>query len=328
MRGRLRRVLRAIEPHPGEHFKDKAIALGLAFVLWFVINAEEAVTEFFENVPVNLENRPLDLAIAAEWAETIDIRVRGSTRAMSNLTTGRLSPTIDLTIAGPGENIFPLFGDNIPVPSGVTVERINPDRIVIILENRVEKLVAISPVVSGEPAAGYEVVGKTTDPEYAWLSGPSSLLESIERIPTQTVDVSGRQESFTQTVPLLSNEFIELTRERTTALTIEIRERAVTAVFDGLEIDVIGSAYRVDVNPQLIGVELSGPASVLNELREGSLRVIVDATGLEPRREDYRIEPQVVFDPPELAASIEVEHFTPQSYIDVHVYNTPSDRRQ
>ena len=329
MSGRLRRILRAIEPYPGEHFKDKAIALGLAFVLWFAINNTSAETRIF-NVPIAVTGVPGGLAIGEEWDETVELFVSGPPLDMSNVSDGRLATTIDLSGAVAGDNIFPLFAEDFPgVPPGVEVRRITPNQIRIMLESRVAKTVEISPVTSGEPADGYEVYGKTTDPVSVALSGPSSLLEGLERIPTQMVDVSDRVESFTQRVQLLPpSRFIELTDIRAANLSIEIRERSIETEFLNLEIEVVGSQYRVDINPSTISVVLSGPPSVLNGLPAESVKVIIEASGLVPRSQDYQINPQVVFEPAELADQIRVEHFNPQSYIDVHVYNTGAERRQ
>ncbi len=323
-----RRVLIAIEPYPGEHFKDKAIAVALAFLMWLAINAEDVELRFFRDVPVNLVNAPQLLAIAEDWQDTIEIRVSGSARDLSDLTTGRLSPTIDLANATRGENVFTFIAADLAVPRGVEVDRITPDQITIVLDDRIEKLVEVSSVVMGEPAPGYEVVGKTTDPEQAWLSGPRSLLDSLEQVSTNTIDVGGRQESFTQTVALIpGSRFIDLSRETSAELTIEIVEQAIAQQFDAVKVEVINTRYRVDVNPSELSVVLSGPPSLLARLSAETLTMLIDATDLEPRAEDYRIEPQVRFDDPETFGLIEVLAITPQRAIDVHVYDSSGNRR-
>ena len=45
----LRNIARAVEPHPGEHFKDKIIAVSLAFMMWFAVNSEETIPQFFSS---------------------------------------------------------------------------------------------------------------------------------------------------------------------------------------------------------------------------------------------------------------------------------------
>jgi len=326
---RFRKFIKAIEPHPGEHFKDKAIAIVLAFLLWFAINSEDTYSQVFQAVPVDLANQPVDLAIAGEWDELLTIRVSGPRRDLEDLTAGQLSPVIDLANAVSGENVFQLLADDIAAPAGIQVERIEPAQVRILLEERRELLVPVSPVTSGEPAAGYEVTGKTTDPEVAWVSGPQSLLEALEYVPTDTVNVGGREESFSQTVPLLpGNRLIELSQGRTVEVSIEIREQATNAPFDGVQVVVINTEYRVEWNPQQLDVILRGPPSLLAQVTAENIELVIDATGLmpNPSTEDYKIEPQVRFSRPELGEQIELLTTSPQRVIDVHIYDQPRRR--
>ena len=124
-----RRVLTVIEPHPGEHFKDKAMAVGLAFLMWLAVNAEDAGLQIFQNVPVATINLSTNLAVAGDWQDTIEIRVSGSTRDLRDLAPGQLSPVIDLAGATQGPNVFSLFADDITTPRGVQVAQITPGQI-------------------------------------------------------------------------------------------------------------------------------------------------------------------------------------------------------
>ena len=326
---RFRKIIKAVEPHPGEHFKDKAIAIVLAFLLWFAINSEDTQRQFFDGVPVAVINVPDGLAIAAPYDQAIRVRVLGVDRDLNDLTAGQLSPVIDLANASAGEAVFPLLTDEIPAPAGVQVESVEPGQIRIVLEARIEKLVPVSPVTAGEPAEGYEVLGKATEPDEALVSGPQSLIDVLEYVPTATVDVGRRDVSFTQTAALLpGNPLIRLTGERTVELSIDIRERGINASFDDVPVVVINTEYRVDVNPSQLNVILRGPPSVLALVTVDNLELVIDATGLAPNTtsEDYKIEPQVRVTPSELGEQIELLTTSPQRVIDVHVYDQPRRR--
>jgi YbbR domain-containing protein len=318
------RILKTIEPHPSEHFKDKAIAVGLAFLLWMAVSAEDIVPEIFTNVPVSLERIPPGLVVADAWDDTLSIRVNGSTRDLRDVSAGQLSPVIDLSDARAGENIFPLLPDDFPVPRGIEITRIEPEQIRVVLENRAEKEVEVSPIVEGEPETGYEVSARIASPERVLISGPWSLLETIDRVRTTHVDVSGWRESFTRNVSLVPpSPFIELPARRTVELTIEISEQAVTQQFDGVPVEVVNSRYRVAVNPRQLNVVLSGPPSALEQIRVENLVLVVDGEGLQPRAADYRLAPELQFEPEELGESLEVIAIYPQREIDVHVYPQP-----
>ena len=322
----LRRIIRAIEPHPGEHFKDKLIAVGLALVVWFAVNNEETLPGFFQAVPVRLVNLPSDLARAADLQYTLTVEVDGSRRDLERVSPGLLSPQIDLSNAVAGDNIYQILADDLRPPAGVSVIQIIPSSINIQLETRQEKSVRVAAVTSGEPAPGYEVVGRSTDPETALVSGPRSLLEALEQILTSTVDLSGKTEPFTQTVTLRPGSLIELPQQRTVELRIEIVERAINAQFDDIEVVVINNRFQVGVNPQVLGVVLSGPPSVLAELDVAQMRMVIDAAELEPLADDYRIEPTVEFDQIALGERVEIVALYPQRRINVHVFQQPARR--
>ena len=323
----LGRLLKVIEPHPRRHFKDKAIAVGLALVVWVAVNAEETVLEIFGPVPVVIENLPADLAIAGDYRQAISIVARGSQRDLDNLTAGRLSPRIDLVAAVAGENVFRILAENLNLPSGVQIERIDPEEIVIVLEDWLEKEVSISPVTSGEPAAGYEVAGKSTDPEMTWISGPRSAVDALEHVETATVDVRGRDQSFSQLVTLVpGNPLIELAAEREVRMRINILERPETMEFEAVPVEVINARYQVAINPAELAVFLLGPPSLLGQIDLETLRLVIDAAELAPRAEDYLLAPSIDFGQEGLGDLIELVTTVPQREINVRVFNQPVRR--
>lgn len=321
---RLRRFLRAIEPHPGEHFKDKLIAVGLALVVWFAVNNEETGTQIIQAVPVRPVNLPDDLARAADLQYTLTVAVSGSLSDLDRVSPARLSPEIDLSDARAGDNIYQILAEDLRMPSGVSVTRIDPASINIQLETKLQKSVRVAAVTSGEPAPGYEVVGRSTDPGTALISGPRSLVEGLEQILTSTVDLSGKSEPFAQTVTLThESRLIEFPGRRTVELSIEIIEQAINEQFDGIEVVVINNRFQVAVNPQVLGVVLSGPPSVLVELDVTRMRMVIDAAELEPRADDYLIAPTVEFEQVALGERVTVEALYPQRRINVHVFQQP-----
>jgi len=322
---RLRRLIRAIEPHPGEHFKDKLIAVGLALVVWFGVNNSETVQQVFQAIPVGTVNLPEHLAFAGDVEDRLTVWLNGSEFDLDGVSLGRLSPEIDLSNAVAGENIYQLLPEDLRTPAGVSVTRIDPASITIQLEIKEEKEVRVAAVTSGEPAPGYEVVGRSTDPETALISGPRSLVAALEQILTSTVDLSGKREPFTQTVTLVSGSpLIELPPQRTVELRIEIIEQPSNQQFDGIEVVVINNRFQVAVNPQVLGVVLSGPPSVLAELDVAQIRMVIDAAELEPRADDYLIAPTVEFEQVALGERVEVEALYPQRRVNVHVFQQPA----
>ena len=301
----------------------------LALLMWVGVNSVESELQIIPDVPVEIVSWPDGLAVANEWQGTIDVRLRGSAQRFREIRAGQIGPRIDLSDASAGENIISLSAEDLRVPLGTQVESIVPRDITVVLEERVVAEIPISSVVEGEPAAGYEVTGKILVPSTAWVSGPRSRVDVLDHVQTQMVNVAGRRDSFTQVVALrTADPFIELTPDREAELTIVIQERAINMQFDGVPVSVINSEFRVDINPQEIGVVISGPPSILEDFTIENLVVEIDATGLDPRADDYLIEPRISFQPEILAESLSIIALTPQRRINVHVYPTPAQRDQ
>ena len=230
-----------------------------------------------------------------------------------------------MTAASGGQNVFQIIPEDLNVPSGVQIERIDPAEITIVLEDSLEKYVVISPVTSGEPAAGYEIVGRSTEPEMTRVSGPRSVVEAIERIETSTVDVRGHNESFSQVVTLLSgNTLLELREGREVNLQVDILEQPVTINFEEVPVEVINAQYQVAVNPDHLTVFLRGPPSLLEQIDLEILRLVIDAAELAPQAEDYLIAPSIDFAQEGLGELIELVTTIPQRQINVHVFDQRS----
>jgi hypothetical protein len=125
---------------------------------------------------------------------------------------------------------------------------------------------------------------------------------------------------------LAPGSLLELPEQRTVELRIEIVEQAINEQFDDIAVVVINNRFQVAVNPQVLGVVFSGPPSVLAELDVAQIRMVIDAEELEPRADDYLIEPTVEFDQVALGERVEVVALYPQRRINVHVFQQPARR--
>lgn len=320
-----KQLLLAIEPHPREHFRLKLIAVGLALALWASLHTGgPSLLPAMQSAPIELLNIPPDLALSSEVPETVDVTLRGRQSRIGAVTSTDIRVRIDLSDGHAGENLVDVM-DNVSVPSDFEVERVQPAQLRIILEEEVEALRPVVSVIEGEPAPGYEVSSRRLDPESARIRGPRSRVADVEQLRTEAVNITGRTESFSQQVALQADSsFVTLPEDREVQLNIEIREIPEVRDFQGLQVEVINSPYRVQVNPEIIGVRLRGPPSVLDELTVDDLRAVIDASGLEPQAEDYLVTPQIRFEAAELdEEALTLEEILPQRRLNVHVYDTP-----
>ena len=85
---------------------------------------------------------------------------------------------------------------------GVTLEPSIVTIMVDISQTEFSRALVVSPVVTGLPAAGYDVVGISADPTVTTVFGPQSFIGEAATIRTQPVDITGATEDVVVTVSL------------------------------------------------------------------------------------------------------------------------------
>src|SRR3972149_6282593 len=87
---------------PFEHVGLKLLSLALAVLLWLVVAGEEAVERGLR-VPLELQQIPDGVELLGEVPDTVDVRVRGSSGALSRVGAGGIVAGLDLGGGPPGE---------------------------------------------------------------------------------------------------------------------------------------------------------------------------------------------------------------------------------
>ena len=309
---------------PFDNLPLKLVSLALALGLWSVV-PDADVPHIVSSVPVQLQNIPSDLALLDPAALTVEVTVRGMPARTRDLTPGQLSPQIDMFGAVVGDNVITLAASDIDRPFGVSVERIDPPRLRIQLDEKVRVDLPINAVVEGSPATGFDIGDKIVEPATVSVTGPASRVAELTSLSTEIVNVAGRREPVTREVAVLTDDPLVTVDERDrVTMTIVISESAVPRRLDGITVEIVADEYRVVVNPGEIGIVLRGPPSLLDALGPADIVARLDASDLAPRAEDYRVEPQIEFADTSLSDRIEIMAITPQSRIDVHVYDQPA----
>jgi hypothetical protein len=114
------------------HWELKLVALAFAVALWlFVMTSEK--TDLLISAPIQFEDVPPGLVVTGEQPESVDVQVHGLRGSLSRLVPDRLRARVSLAGARPGEVTLRIVPENIAVPPGVTVLRISPSRIRLVL---------------------------------------------------------------------------------------------------------------------------------------------------------------------------------------------------
>lgn len=257
----------------------KALSLGLAIVVWFVI-AGEKTSEMGLSVPVELQNVPPDLELTGDPVTHVEVRLRASPGIIQRIGPGEVAAQLDLGGTGEGERIVHLTPETIRVPFGVKVVKINPAIITLAFERTVEKVVPVRPRMIGRPAQGFEVAELASNPPEVRMTGPRSRVQEVESAFTEPVSVEGAKDSVSDTVSLgLEDPLLRILGSPQVRVTVRIREEHRKRSFEGLPIEVRGGSAQLQ--PTQARVAIEGPASVLARVKAAEVRVAVDVSGVD-----------------------------------------------
>jgi YbbR domain-containing protein len=299
--------------NPFRHFGLKALALGVATLLWFAVGGEKVV-ERSVRVPLELQNLPPSLEMVGETLSTVDVRVRGSSTSLSRLGAGDIMAVLDVSTAKPGRNLFHLAPDHVRVPFGVEVTYTGPSTVPLVFERQASKTVPVVPSVEGEPAPGYAVERVTVTPAEVDVEGPESALRDLFQATTEPVELKTATAPVRETVTIgILNSAARLRVAQNAVVTVDIQpvrtERVIRAV--PVRMQNLRGAEGAQSSPPNVTVTIRGDEEALKALRVDAIEASVDLGGLGAGRytlpvrvASSRIFGVVRIDPPQVQVTI------------------------
>lgn len=268
--------------NPFRHLWLKAVAVGIAALLWIAVGGERSVERSLR-VPLELQNVPLALELVGDAPSTVDVRVRGSSTALGRLAMGDVMAVLDVSSAKAGRNLFHLAPDHVRVPFGVEVSYAGPATIPLMFERQGVKTVPVVPSVEGEPAPGYVVERVTVEPVEVEVVGPESALRDLQQATTEPVELKASAASVRETVTIgILNSAARLRVPQNGTVTVSIEpvrtERRVVGVPVRLSHPVAGQAAVA--TPASVTVTIRGDEQMLKLVGTDAIEAVVDLSGL------------------------------------------------
>jgi YbbR domain-containing protein len=160
------------------------------------------------------------------------------------------------------------------------------------------RTVPIRPLLTGAPAAGFEVGTVSSDPSVVTLRGAPAVLAAIAEVLTQPISLSGSQTTLHATGTLVIPDGARLAdpADAQPSIVVEIHETIATrTLLLGLVCsgEPPGSACLPQVGQ--VAVTVRGTASALNALDPAKLTPVLDVSGLGPG--DHLVQPSLTLPP-------------------------------
>jgi YbbR domain-containing protein len=263
------------------HIGLKIVSIALAALLWLIVSGEQIVERALR-VPLEFTNLPAQLELVGEPPNVADVRVRGSSGALSRIAAGELVAVVDLRTGRPGQRLFHLTPGDVRVPFGIEVVQITPSNISMRFEPSAKKIVPVVPGVEGDPAPGYVVGTVTADPATVEVVGPASALAGLTEAITEPVALAGADKTVTETVTVGSPDpLVRLSEPGTARVTVNITAAPVEWDVADVAVQIRNATRPVQVTPRQVAVRVRGPGES-RDRTPGDFDASVDVSDLGP----------------------------------------------
>lgn len=271
------------------------ILIGLAVCFFFLGCGREPVETNFL-LPVDFSNVPENMVLTDFHTDKIEIRIQAAPEFMEHMNRESMRYPVDLYTdlefdpAGdsrsiePGEYLIPVDRKRIPVHPAMRILNIKPSYLIVKLEKKIKKIFRITIPYTGTPAQGYEALPADADPTVVELTGPASLIETIQELKTKPIDLTNVNEAFKKKVPLdLEDPSITSVPDLLITVTVPVEQKLVSKTIENLPVHVWNAAAPVLIEPSVITLQVKGPyEKISNREVLGRIYAFMDVKDLPP----------------------------------------------
>ncbi|MDX8390819.1 MAG: CdaR family protein [Mariprofundaceae bacterium] len=180
----------------------KIWALLIAVGLWFQVHGQ-GVGTFSVDIPLQVEGLASDMVIVNNLPENLRVTISGLQTRLRDLDTRTLRLPLDASgIDTPSIIERPITTDDLSLPAGMRIEKIQPDSIELQVDRIVRKEVTVQPHL--EIPEGWQLIGIKISPAKVELIGPEVWLDSLAEIRTEQIRMDEKPGIFSVEVGVIS----------------------------------------------------------------------------------------------------------------------------
>lgn len=245
----------------------RILSVAAAFSLFF-FNRLANVTPRVLSVPLTL-TLPAELTPAEPYPKRVRLFIRGPRDLVEDLSEEDFE-----VIAEAGENrgeglytfsLRVLPASDTSLPQGVEIN-LEPSELRLSLERLVSRVVEVSVPTVGSVASGFQLDAILVSPPSITVRGPRSRVQALRGVVTENLELSGRTETFTARLRLLSPDSLI---EFASGTLVEVRV-AVSPIIEEAEIadlpvtfENLASGLKLKSEPVLARIRISGPQTLI-----------------------------------------------------------------
>ncbi|MCK8600422.1 diadenylate cyclase [Desulfoferrobacter suflitae] len=155
------------------------------------------------NVPIEYVNRPTNLEILNTSIDEVRLQLYGSSALIRSLRPGQVQVRIDLGKAAEGRNSIPITQENIVLPPGVFLNKVEPPTVDVMLDVPITKELPVQVDWAGHLPDNLVLKEMKVLPAAVQVVGGSKILDKVETIYTAPVRLDNLTKSGSLTVSLI-----------------------------------------------------------------------------------------------------------------------------
>ncbi len=279
----------------------KLVSLFFALFLWYFVVGEDKV-DMNVTLPVEIVNLPRDLIISNQFKKQIEVTISGQRSLIRGMTEQHISRSIDLSKVKPGTVVIQNNPDSISLPRGLSILRVQPPTLTLLLDRLIQKELPIKPVLEGKVDRNFKLELVTVEPQTLKISGPQAILDKEEELETIPIDINGLDESVVKQASLaLTHEISDLIGEPVVAVRLNLAPLKKEMEFTGIPID-----FEHEKGPQQTEMIYRLIPSTVNISAEIPQAMIQESNGLKGLFQ-ARITPPETLQPGSVNLKVSVE---------------------
>lgn len=258
----------------------------------------------------------IDVSLVPRESKQVPVFIDVTGNPAAGYTMGAPEPEeTEVVVSGPAEKIalvtqavgsVDVEGRTEPVDQAVRLEprndqgelvvkpTLDPQIVTVIIkieQTTFSRPVTVSPVVTGVPADGYNVVGFSSNPATVVIRGDQASIREITTISTQPIDVEGKETDIVKSVSLQLPQGVSVVGSPNVTVTVRIEPAQGTVRFGvPLTVKGLGIGLSVGDEPPTVEVTLKGALPDLLELTSSDVVASVDLTGKDAGTHSVKIE--------------------------------------
>lgn len=290
----------------------KFVSLVLAVTVFLLVNTDtEAEVSATVGVRYTL---PDDKVLVSPRLEEVHVTIRGPKRKLDQFDKSEIE-RVDLDLRNENGGEIPIAYDKIHLPKGLTVASVSPKFVRVVFEKRGEKVVEITPKLSGHPQHGYVVAEVKTEPTTAKVRGAESTLRGLAAIRTRELSLDGRTESFALDTELVPPDGVELEGATVVNLQVHLDESLETRKLPGLVVTLRPAADGLDLTkwklvPPTVDVTLTGATLAVDKARDALTpyaKITAAELGAAAQKDGKAVDVQIDGLPPGIGVKLSPE---------------------